>query len=113
MEPYFGLPTPLTQAALIKYLSNPPLMINSSAGHPTLEKEKGKEEEEEEIVWEPGDTIHETIASLDLFEHFTAEDRKLTNKEIKKSYKNFDNWLDAIIHNIAAESIEKDNLLFQ
>lgn len=62
-----------------------------------------EEEEEEDLTWQPSDTLKSTLKSLSLFEDPKA--MGLDKKEIRDSYSNFDSWLKSEIYRIV--SIEK------
>jgi hypothetical protein len=64
------------------------------------------EEEEEDLTWQPSDTLKSTLKSLKLFEDMS----ELKKKEVNQSYLNFDAWVKSEVYRIVAHDKNKQDL---
>lgn len=72
-----------------------------------------EEDEDQPAVWEPSDTVADTLKTLKYFQDFRWNGKKSKKKEIRESYDNFDEWLNESVAEIIREEREKENNLFK
>lgn len=76
-------------------------------------KEMKEKKEHEPWDYKNYDTMEETLKSLDVFTTWRkGDDEKMTKKEIRESYDNFDEWLRVVAERYKAEYKAKEDSLF-